>query len=186
LHRGASRYVAARTDDLLKFKSFEDAEARVVGYEPGKGKYAGMMGAVLVERPDGVRFKIGSGFTDAERRNPPPPGAWITYAYNGLTENGLPRFARFRRLRSEDGIERRRSCTGRPGRAQALDGKPLARPESSQRVSGARHRTSASRGEHETAAFLSDIVHFSGYTSHPRARGVGVAVERHGAAGEKI
>jgi len=101
LHRGASLYVAARSNDLLKFKSFDDAEARVVDYAPGHGKYLGMMGALIVERADGTRFKIGSGFTDAQRRNPPPRGSWITYAYNGLTENGLPRFARFRRLREE-------------------------------------------------------------------------------------
>lgn len=99
LHRGTSRYVAGRTDDLLKLKSFDDAEARVIGYLPGSGKYVGMMGAVVVERADGAQFKIGSGFTDAERRDPPPLGTWITYAYNGLTENGLPRFARFLRRR---------------------------------------------------------------------------------------
>lgn len=101
LHRGGSPYVAARTGDLLKFKSFDDAEARVVDHAPGNGKYLGMMGALIVERADGARFKIGSGFTDAERRDPPPRGSWITYAYNGLTENGLPRFARFRRLRDD-------------------------------------------------------------------------------------
>jgi DNA ligase-1 len=102
LHRGASRYVAGRTDDLLKFKSFDDAEAKVIGYVPGSGKYAGMLGAIIVERADGARFKIGSGFSDAERRAPPPLGSWITYAYNGLTESGLPRFARFLRRRLED------------------------------------------------------------------------------------
>jgi DNA ligase-1 len=101
LHRGASLYVGARSDNLLKFKSFDDAEARVVDYAPGNGKYQGMMGALIVERADGTRFKIGSGFTDAERRSPPPRGSWITYAYNGLTANGLPRFARFRRLRED-------------------------------------------------------------------------------------
>lgn len=106
LHRGTSRYVAGRTDDLLKFKSFDDAEARVIGYVPGSGKYAGMMGAVVVERADGAQFKIGSGFTDAERRDPPPLGTWITYAYNGLTENGLPRFARFLRRRLDADSQR--------------------------------------------------------------------------------
>lgn len=104
LHRADSLYVAARTDDLLKFKSFADAEAKVVGYVEGQGKYTGMMGALLVERPDGSRFKIGSGFTDAQRREPPPLGSWITYAYNGLTERGIPRFARFVRVREAERI----------------------------------------------------------------------------------
>lgn len=100
LHRGASLYRAERNDDLLKFKPHDDAEARVVGYTPGQGKYAGMIGALEVERADGLRFRIGSGLSDAERRHPPPIGTTITYIYNGLTVNGVPRFARFLRVRA--------------------------------------------------------------------------------------
>jgi DNA ligase 1 len=99
LHRGASMYVAGRSDDLLKVKSFDDDEARVIGYVPGNGKYEGMTGALIVERADGTRFKIGSGLSDAERKMPPPVGAWVTYAYNGLTSSGLPRFPRYLRIR---------------------------------------------------------------------------------------
>lgn len=101
LHRGDARYRAGRSEDLLKYKPYEDAEAKVVAHTPGEGKYAGMLGALVVERPDGLRFRIGTGFTDAERANPPPPGSWITYRYNGLTANGVPRFARFLRVRNE-------------------------------------------------------------------------------------
>ncbi len=103
LHRGDSMYVAARSDDLLKLKSFDDAEAKVIGYVEGQGKYVGMMGALLVELPNGTRFKLGTGFSDEERRHPPPVGSWVTFAYNGLTERGIPRFARFMRIR-EDGV----------------------------------------------------------------------------------
>ncbi|MDP1679254.1 MAG: DNA ligase, partial [Candidatus Nitrotoga sp.] len=39
LHRGASLYRAVRSDDLLKLKPYEDAEAKVVAHLPGKGKY---------------------------------------------------------------------------------------------------------------------------------------------------
>ena len=99
LHRGASYYRAGRSDDLLKLKPYRDAEARVVKHYPGQGKYQGMMGSILVEDENGKRFRIGSGFTDEERRSPPPVGAIITFAYNGRTENGIPRFARFLRLR---------------------------------------------------------------------------------------
>ena len=49
LHRVDARYQGGRSDALLKLKRFDDAEARVVGYRPGKGKYAGMVGALLVE-----------------------------------------------------------------------------------------------------------------------------------------
>ena len=101
LHHRDARYRAGRSEDLLKYKPFDDAEARVVGHVPGEGKYEGMMGALIVERADGRRFRIGTGFTDMERANPPATGSWITYRYNGLTSKGLPRFARFLRIRHE-------------------------------------------------------------------------------------
>ena len=99
LHRGSSHYRAGRNDDLLKLKAADDAEAIVRAHLPGKGKYAGMTGALLVEREeDGARFRIGSGLTDELRRHPPAPGTIITYRYNGLTRRGLPRFPRFWRI----------------------------------------------------------------------------------------
>jgi DNA ligase-1 len=105
LHRGASLYTAARNDDLLKVKPHEDAEARVLGHQPGQGKYTGMLGALLVESlasgnaaAPGVRFKIGTGLSDAQRRDPPPVGSVVTYRYRGLTDAGVPRFASFVRL----------------------------------------------------------------------------------------
>ncbi|HUW26229.1 MAG TPA: DNA ligase [Gallionella sp.] len=102
LHRGNSYYQAARNDDLLKLKLYQDAEAKVVAHLPGKGKYAGMIGALEVESPEGLRFRLGAGFSDAERRNPPPLGSWVTYRYNGLNEkSGIPRFARFMRVRED-------------------------------------------------------------------------------------
>ncbi len=101
LHRGEAYYRARRSDDLLKLKPFEDAEARVVAHLPGQGKYEGMMGALLVERPDGLRFRLGTGFSDAQRDRPPPIGAWVSYAYNGYTRHGTPRFARFLRVRDD-------------------------------------------------------------------------------------
>lgn len=101
LHHRNARYRAGRSEHLLKYKPYDDAEARVVGHTPGEGKYAGMLGALIVERADGLRFRIGSGFTDAERANPPPVGNWITYRYNGLTSGGVPRFARFLRVRHD-------------------------------------------------------------------------------------
>jgi DNA ligase-1 len=101
LHRGSSLYRADRSDDLLKFKPYEDTEARVVGHLPGKGKYVGMLGALQVETPEGVRFKLGSGLSDAQRRDPPPVGALVTYRYRGFNDSGIPRFAVFMRVREE-------------------------------------------------------------------------------------
>jgi len=101
LHRGASYYRAGRSDDLLKLKPLADAEAFVLKHLPGKGKYQGMMGSMLVESDSGQRFKIGTGFSDQERRRPPPIGSRITFQYTGHTASGLPRFARFLRLRAQ-------------------------------------------------------------------------------------
>lgn len=99
LHHRDARYLAGRSDGLLKYKTYEDAEARVVGHTVGKGKYAGMLGALIVERADGLRFRLGSGLSDAQRAHPPPIGTLVTYRYNGLTVHGVPRFARFMRIR---------------------------------------------------------------------------------------
>lgn len=101
LHRDAAPYRAERSTDLLKLKPYLDAEARVTAYLPGKGKYAGMLGALEVTTPDGVRFAIGSGLSDAQRRAPPPLGSLVTYKYHGLTARGVPRFASFVRVREE-------------------------------------------------------------------------------------
>lgn len=101
LRKADSTYRGGRSDDLLKVKKREDAEAKVVRHIPGKGKYTGQMGALLVEMPDGRRFRLGTGFTDAVRAAPPAPGSWVTFTYQGLTSKGLPRFASFWRERPE-------------------------------------------------------------------------------------
>lgn len=100
LHHREALYRSGRSDELLKYKPYSDAEAQVVGHTAGKGKYRGMLGALIVEQ-DGMRFRLGSGLSDAQRADPPPIGTWVTYRFNGLTANGLPRFARFLRVRHE-------------------------------------------------------------------------------------
>lgn len=98
LYNGDGYYHSRRSQDLLKLKGYQDDEAVVVGYLPGKGKYEGVVGSLLVENSEGVQFKVGSGLTDNDRANPPDIGATITYRYNGLTTYGKPRFARYERL----------------------------------------------------------------------------------------
>jgi DNA ligase-1 len=99
LHRADAPYRTGRSDDLLKLKPWDDAEAVVVAHLPGNGKYAGQLGALLVELPDGQRLRLGSGFSDNQRANPPPLGSTITYRYRGQTSQGQPRFATFLRVR---------------------------------------------------------------------------------------
>lgn len=101
LHRADAPYITGRNDALLKLKPLDDAEATVLGYVPGKGKYEGKMGALRVETAEGKRFQIGTGFTDAVRANPPAIGTLVTYTYRGLTKNGLPRFASYWRVREK-------------------------------------------------------------------------------------
>jgi len=100
LHKGSSLYQGKRSGDLLKVKAFEDAEATVIKHIKGRGKYKNMLGAMVVKIPGGTQFKIGSGFTDAERQNPPAIGKTITYQFRGKTKNGIPRFATFLRERT--------------------------------------------------------------------------------------
>lgn len=99
LHRGDAAYEAGRGVGLYKLKPYRDAEAKVIGVHPGQGRLDGMMGSLQVRTPEGREFAIGTGFSDAERADPPRIGAWITYRYNGLTATGLPRFARFLHMR---------------------------------------------------------------------------------------
>ena len=101
LRRAISRHRAGRSDDLLKVKPYEDAEAVVIAHLPGTGKFQGMLGSLLVENASGQRFRLGTGFSDAERRHPPQVGATVTYRYWGRTERGIPRFASFLRVHEE-------------------------------------------------------------------------------------
>lgn len=99
LHRADSLWHTGRSAALLKLKKIQDAEAKVVGYTAGKGKYEGQVGALILALPDGRTFKVGSGLTDILRKNPPPLNTLITYRYRDMTKKGLPRFATFLRVR---------------------------------------------------------------------------------------
>lgn len=99
LHRAGAHWHAGRSDDLLKLKPLADAEAVVVGHVPGRGKYAGRLGALRVRADDGREFLVGTGFSDAQRAHPPAPGRTVTFTYQGRTAAGVPRFASFLRER---------------------------------------------------------------------------------------
>jgi DNA ligase-1 len=97
LHKTNSLYQAKRSSDLQKLKPFDDAEATVVAYIEGKGKYQGLLGAIEVINDDGKKFKIGSGFSLQERQSPPPINSRVTYRYRGKTKYNTPRFATYLR-----------------------------------------------------------------------------------------
>ena len=106
-------YERKRSKNALKYKKFKDAECEVTAINAGTGKYAGLMGSVTCKSlgaagsnpdeqiPHGVKFKVGSGFSDLQRANPPKIGSIITYKYQNLTAKGVPRFPIFLRVRED-------------------------------------------------------------------------------------
>ncbi|OCX42962.1 DNA ligase [Campylobacter ornithocola] len=94
-------YEKKRSNNAYKLKPFDDTECIVKKHFEGKGKFEGKMGSLLCEaniKGKKVSFKIGLGFKESDRLNPPPVGAIITFKYNGLTKNGKPKFASFLRV----------------------------------------------------------------------------------------
>lgn len=98
LREPGSKYEPRRSSSLLKVKTFLDAEATVVGYCQGTGRNVDAVGALVVVMQDGTTFRVGSGLSDSLRRNPPAIGTVITYAYQELTDSGVPRFPSFLRV----------------------------------------------------------------------------------------
>lgn len=99
LHFEDAHYKVGRNHSIMKLKMYQDAEAIVLEHIQGKGKYTNMLGSLLVKTPEGIIFKIGTGFSDLQRSNPPEIGSTITYKYVGKTLRGVPRFASFQRIR---------------------------------------------------------------------------------------
>lgn len=98
LRHPRSDYENRRSDNMLKMKPFGSAECIVAGHEPGKGRLAAVLGALVVEW-EGHAFRLGAGMSDDARRNPPPLGAAVTFGYCGLTDSGKPRFPTFQSVR---------------------------------------------------------------------------------------
>jgi DNA ligase-1 len=94
-------YAAGRNPEILKVKNYQDAEATVVAHLPGKGRNKGRLGSLLVELEDGTQFRIGSGFSDAERESPPPVGAVVTFKFYGKYQSGIPKFPSYMRIRRD-------------------------------------------------------------------------------------
>lgn len=101
LRAPASPYESKRSHFLLKVKEMHDAEGTVIGHKQGAGKHSNRLGALWVRTEDGHEFGVGTGLSDAERESPPPIGTVITYRYQELTKDGIPRFPVFIRVREE-------------------------------------------------------------------------------------
>lgn len=100
LRKAGSLYEEGRSSTLLKVKTFKDDEAVVRKHIPGRGKHKGRLGALEVKW-NGVTFKVGTGFSDDQRRNPPKIGSKVTFRYQELSKDGVPRFPVFVRIRTD-------------------------------------------------------------------------------------
>lgn len=93
-------YHAGKTPAVMKLKSWTDAEATIVDFTSGKetdtgSQFCDSLGAIVAVTPGGVRFKIGSGFTPAERadiwaRRSALLGLEVKYKYTSLSDNNTP------------------------------------------------------------------------------------------------
>ena len=107
-------YDRGRSQNVLKYKKFNDAECEVTAINKGSDKYANFAGSLTCkalggkddkerasEPKEGTIFKIGSGLSDENRQEPPKIGSIITYKFQNLTANGKPRFPIFLRVRED-------------------------------------------------------------------------------------
>jgi len=101
LHRADAPYLVGRNEALLKLKPLRDAEGVVVAHRPGRGRFTGMLGALEVRLTNGRVVAIGTGYSEAQRRAPPPVGTVVTFTYRGTTRHGVPRHASFLRVRGD-------------------------------------------------------------------------------------
>ena len=101
LRQPGSRYEVGRSNTLLKAKTFAEVDAQVIEHLAGQGRHRGRMGALLVQLVSGLRFNVGTGFTDAQRETPPTVGSVISVRYQELTDRGVPRFPSFVRVRRD-------------------------------------------------------------------------------------
>ena len=93
-------YEGGRSSNILKYKKMRDSECKITKINPGYGKNKGKMGSVTcVDIYSKAKFKVGSGWSDEWRANPPKIGTVITYQYQNLTKENKPRFPTFLRLK---------------------------------------------------------------------------------------
>lgn len=103
----SSLYVYARRANMLKYKDTQDAEGKIVGVYEGTGKHKGAI-MFKVKAENGQTFGVTLMGSLEKRRelwlnNPKKViGKYITYKYDSLSPDGIPRFAVGKSLRDKD------------------------------------------------------------------------------------
>lgn len=96
LRQPGSYYKSGRSKDLLKVKTFYDAEGIVIAYMAGTGKNEGRVGALKLMMACGLTFDCGTGLTDRDREYPPERGSIVKYAFQEIYPGGTPRFPSYK------------------------------------------------------------------------------------------
>lgn len=79
-----------RSKKWIKLKDEEECDLLVIGVQEGKGKYKGMIGALIVQdASQEMTVSIGSGMTEEDRRKSPSEyiGKIVSVKYNKIIEN---------------------------------------------------------------------------------------------------
>lgn len=97
-------YAFRRSKGMLKVKVFDTEDYKIVGFEEGSGKNLGTFGKFLVKGPKGRVSGVGSGITDAQRREfwklgKKLIGKVVEVKHQGVSPDGGLRFPTFVRLR---------------------------------------------------------------------------------------
>lgn len=82
-----------RWTKTLKRKDQIDEICKIVAVFEGEGKYEDMVGAFLLELPNGTKFRAGSGLYDSQREEyweHPPLGHYCRVLYFALSDDGVP------------------------------------------------------------------------------------------------
>ena len=94
-----SLYEFKRSKHMLKVKPSHNDECILISYQPGEGKYIGMVGSFICQWKQKI-IELGTGLTDYDRANPPDVGSILTFKYQELTDSGTPRFPVFLAVRN--------------------------------------------------------------------------------------
>lgn len=93
LRKPSSTYQTKRTKNLLKVKPVKFGIGKVIGWTEGKGKYNGLIGALIVDW-EGKIFKL-SGMDDSKRESLKSFKGMVRFKYRDTTNDGKPKEARF-------------------------------------------------------------------------------------------